>query len=193
MSPRPNDQITVTPNGHMLKPMSYPYGLLSGFLICLLDRINESIYCIIHAHISWTASLAWMHQVIVLQLFSFSIQVLYAAMCDCVLVHTFAICRVYLLSMCCAYLLQFKCDCGFLFCTRLIGSSYILHTILLLFFVMSIMNVTIVSLKKYESECECKCKCKCECECGYECEWEWEWEWDITLLNLWQQCQLNLK
>ena len=46
------DQITVTPNSHMLEPLSYPYGLLSGFLICPLDRITESIYCIIHAHIS---------------------------------------------------------------------------------------------------------------------------------------------
>ena len=89
-------QITVTPNSHMLEPLSYPYGLPSGFLICPLDRITESIYCIIHAHISWTASLAWMHPVIVLQLLLFSIfnycyfLFRYAAMCDCVLVYTFA-------------------------------------------------------------------------------------------------------
>ena len=36
-------QITVTPNGHMLKPLSYPYRLLDGFLICPLDRFIESI------------------------------------------------------------------------------------------------------------------------------------------------------
>ena len=32
-------QITVTPNSHMLEPLSYSYGLLSDFLICPLDRI----------------------------------------------------------------------------------------------------------------------------------------------------------
>ena len=75
-----------------IKPLSYPYGLLSGFLMCLLDKIYGSIYCIIHADISWTASLAWMHPVIVPQLLSFFYIFLfrYAAMCDCILVYTIA-------------------------------------------------------------------------------------------------------